>query len=282
MAAGGAVGAARLAVVGSPIAHSKSPAIQAAAAEALGLDWDYGRAEVPAGGLAAFVAGLDGSWRGLSVTAPLKEEAAALAAGLDGRARATGGANTLLLGDRIRGWNTDVGGIVHAFRESGAPTAATGAIVGAGATALSALVALAELGAQEVVVALRTPAKGARLAALGDALGIAVRLQPLDEPLPAVDAAVSTLPAAADVVPAFAAPPTRLLDADYARAAGSRYAATLPAGALVDGLAMLVGQAVLQARIFATGEVEAPLPDEARVLAAMRAAVGRQPRTASA
>lgn len=268
-------GPARLAVVGSPIAHSKSPAIQAAAAAALGVDWDYGRAEVPAGGLAAFVAGLGAGWRGLSVTAPLKEEAAALAATLDERARATGGANTLLLGPRIRGWNTDVGGIVHAFRESGLDGARTAAIVGAGATALSALVALAELGAREVAVALRTPAKGERLVALGAELGVAVALRPLDAALPAVDAAVSTLPAAADAVPRFAAPPARLLDADYARPDGSRFAASLPAGALVDGLAMLLGQAVLQARIFAQGEVDAPLPDEAGVLAAMRAAVSR-------
>lgn len=270
-----AAGPARLAVVGSPIAHSKSPAIQAAAAAALGLDWEYGRAEVRAGGLAAFVAGLGADWRGLSVTAPLKEEAAALAATLDERARATGGANTLLLGPRIRGWNTDVGGIVHAFRESGLEGAGTAAIVGAGATALSALVALAELGAREVAVALRTPARGERLVALGAELGVAVALQPLDAALPAVDAAVSTLPAAADAVPGFAAPPVRLLDADYARADGSRFAASLPDGALVDGLAMLLGQAVLQARIFAQGEVEAPLPDEARVLGAMRAAVSR-------
>lgn len=270
-----AAGPARLAVVGSPIAHSKSPAIQAAAAAALGLDWEYGRAEVRAGGLAAFVAGLGADWRGLSVTAPLKEEAAALAATLDERARATGGANTLLLGPRIRGWNTDVGGIVHAFRESGLEGARTAAIVGAGATALSALVALAELGVREVAVALRTPAKGERLVALGAELGVAVALQSLDAPLPAVDAAVSTLPAAAPAVPAFAAPPARLLDADYARADGSRFADSLPDGALVEGLAMLLGQAVLQARVFATGAVEEPLPDEAGVLAAMRAAVSR-------
>ncbi|WAC67554.1 hypothetical protein OVA14_11050 [Agrococcus sp. SL85] len=109
-----------------------------------------------------------------------------------------------------------------------------------------------------------------------------MRLQPLDEPLPAVDAAVSTLPAAAPAVPAFVAPPSRLLDADYARAGGSRYATALPAGALVDGLAMLLGQAVLQARIFATGEVEAPLPDEAGVLAAMRAALDRRARDGGA
>ena len=100
-----------------------------------------------------------------------------------------------------------------------------------------------------------------------------VVLQGLDEALPAVDAAVSTLPAAADVVPAFAHPPRRMLDADYARAGGSRYGTSVPADRMIDGREMLLGQAVLQARIFALGDVDAPLPDEARVADAMRAAL---------
>lgn len=270
----GALGAGRrLAVVGWPIEHSLSPVLHGAAARELGLDWRYERRPVREGELAGFVDVLDGSWLGLSVTAPLKREAARLAASLDERAQLTGAANTLLLGARPRGWNTDVGGIVRAFAGTGLEGAATGAIVGAGATAKSALVALAELGARRIAVALRSPAKGAELVALGERLGARVALQPLDAPLPAVDAAVSTLPAAADVVPAFAHPPSVLLDADYARADGSRYRGAVPAGALIDGREMLLGQAVLQARIFTTGDVESPLPDEARVTAAMRSAL---------
>jgi shikimate dehydrogenase len=268
--------ARRLAVVGAPIEHSLSPVLQGAAGEVLGLDWRYERRLVAAGELAGFVDALDGGWLGLSVTAPLKEEARALAPWVDERAERTGAVNTLLLGGAApRGWNTDVGGIVRAFADAGLASASTGAIVGAGATAQSALLALAELGVRHVSVALRTAAKGARVQELGERLGVAVALQPLDEALPAVDAAVSTLPAAAALVPAFAHPPALLLDADYAGESGSRYAAKLGPERVIDGREMLLGQAVLQARIFAQGDVEAPLPEEARVAEAMRAAMVR-------
>ena len=63
-------------MLGDPIAHSLSPVLHRAAYVACGLDWEYDAHRVPAGGLAAFVDGLDASWRGLSVTAPLKREAA--------------------------------------------------------------------------------------------------------------------------------------------------------------------------------------------------------------
>ncbi|WP_072313961.1 shikimate dehydrogenase family protein [Agrococcus sp. Marseille-P2731] len=264
----------RLAVVGSPIEHSLSPALQGAAASALGLAWAYERRLVARGELAGFVDVLDGGWLGLSVTAPLKEEAHAIARVVDRRAELTGAVNTLLLDGAggPRGWNTDVGGIVRAFADAGLTTAATGAIVGGGATAQSALLALQELGVRQVTVALRSAAKGERITSLGERIGVEVRLQGLGAELPAVDAAVSTLPADADVVPVFAHPPTRLLDADYARAEGSRFA-ELPAAQHIDGREMLLGQAVLQARIFALGASESPLPDERAVVAAMRAAL---------
>ncbi len=280
--------ARRLAVVGWPVEHSLSPVLQGAAARQLGLDWDYRRSAVPPGELARFVDGLGAEWLGLSVTAPHKHDAAAIADELDELARSTGAVNTLLLADAadggraVRGWNTDVGGIVRAFAGAGIERAGTGAIVGAGATAQTALVALAAMGAARVTVALRTPAKADRLRELAASLGIRLDVQALDAPLPGVDAAVSTLPAAADVVPVFAAPPARLLDADYARPAGSRYLAALPPGTVIDGREMLLGQAVLQARIFALGAVDAPLPDEVRVAAAMRAALDARPTGAEA
>lgn len=263
----------RLAVVGAPIEHSLSPVLQGAAARALGLDWRYERRLVGAGELADFIDVLDGAWLGLSVTAPLKEEARALSASVDERAARTGAVNTLLLGRGVRGFNTDVGGIVRAFTDAGVASVGSGAIVGAGATALSALLALAELGATHVTVALRTAARGARLEQLATGLGIPLTLQALDAPMPEVDVAVSTLPASAPIVPVFVSPPTRLLDADYARADGSRFAATLPPTCLIDGREMLLGQAVLQARIFALGDAATPLADEPGVVAAMRAAM---------
>ncbi|WP_306233829.1 shikimate dehydrogenase [Agrococcus beijingensis] len=273
MAGASPTGTRRLAVLGSPIEHSLSPALHGAAARTLGLDWDYGRRRIERDGLADFVDGLDASWLGLSVTAPLKEAAAARADEVDRHAELTGAANTLLLGERVRGWNTDVGGIIRAFADAGLTSVTDVAIVGAGATALSSLVAFAQLGAEHVAVALRDRSRGERLVALGEQLGLSVTLQGLDEALPAVDAAVSTLPAAATVVPAFTHPPTRLLDADYAGPAGSRYAATVPRDRLVDGREMLLGQAVLQVRIFVLGDPAATLPQEAEVVAAMRGAL---------
>lgn len=269
----------RLAVVGWPVDHSLSPALHGAAARALGLEWEYRRCAVPPGELAGFVDALGAEWLGLSVTAPHKHDAAAIAVELDELARTTGTANTLLLADpatgrrALRGWNTDVGGIVRAFAAAGLEDARSGAIVGAGATAQTSLVALASMGADRVTVALRTPAKAERLRELAALLRIDLRVQRLDEQLPGVDAAVSTLPAAADAIPAFAAPPSLLLDADYARSDGSRFLRSLPAGSVIDGREMLLGQAVLQARIFALGAVESPLPDEEAVVAAMRAAL---------
>lgn len=270
--AGGA-GTRRLAVVGSPIEHSLSPVLQGAVAGALGLDWRYERRLVAAGELADFVDVLDPSWLGLSVTAPLKPEARALATIVDSRAELTGAVNTVLLGPQVRGWNTDVGGIVRAFTDAGLGSVDSGAIIGGGSTAQSALLALAELGASTVTAALRSLAKGTSLIALGERLGVAVVLQPLEQPLPVVDAAVSTLPAEAGLVPTFTHPPTRLLDADYARPQGSRYLAGFGSEHVIDGREMLLGQAVLQARIFANGDVEAALADETRVVAAMREAL---------
>ena len=66
----------RCGVVGSPIAHSLSPVMHRAAYASLDLDWTYDAIEVPAGSLADFVDGCDQTWVGLSVTAPLKREAA--------------------------------------------------------------------------------------------------------------------------------------------------------------------------------------------------------------
>ncbi|MFD8962716.1 shikimate dehydrogenase, partial [Streptomyces anulatus] len=63
----------RAAVLGSPIAHSLSPVLHRAAYAELGLDdWSYDRFEVDEAALPGFVAGLDASWAGLSLTMPLK------------------------------------------------------------------------------------------------------------------------------------------------------------------------------------------------------------------
>ena len=86
-----------------------SPALHRAAYAELGLDWTYDAHRVAAGELPAFVGSLDASWRGLSLTMPLKREAVELASGISPVARLAGAANTLLLVDgSLHADNTDV------------------------------------------------------------------------------------------------------------------------------------------------------------------------------
>jgi shikimate dehydrogenase len=150
----------RCAVIGSPIAHSLSPALHRAAYRRLGLDWRYDRHEVTVGSLPAFVAGLDTSWRGLSCTMPLKRAILALGRP-DATAAALGVANTVVFdgepGDpeTTSIHNTDVTGFTTAL--SGAipslaplalsapvdPTDTSDLAIGAGATPVSAVPSLA-------------------------------------------------------------------------------------------------------------------------------------------
>ena len=87
----------RLEVWGDPIEHSRSPQLHAAAYRVLDLDWSYGCRRVTAVGFATELASLDDTFRGLSVTYPLKEAAFAASVTRDARAELTGAVNTLLL-----------------------------------------------------------------------------------------------------------------------------------------------------------------------------------------
>ena len=161
----------RCAVLGSPIGHSLSPTLHRAAYAELGLDWTYDRFEVTEDELAGFVAGLDGRWRGLSVTMPLK--VAVLDLGLvDEVAHLAGAGNTLIFdGDVRRVHNTDVGGLVSAVRRVSAAPARRVTILGTGATARSALLSAAQLGAEEVTVVGRTPGESRAAAGAGRPAG---------------------------------------------------------------------------------------------------------------
>ena len=105
-------GVRRAAVVGRPIAHSRSPQLHLAAYRALGLDnWTYDRIDCGAEELPEFVAGLGPEWVGLSVTMPGKFAALALADERTARAEQVGSANTLVR--TAAGWradNTDIDG----------------------------------------------------------------------------------------------------------------------------------------------------------------------------
>lgn len=270
----------RLEVWGDPVAHSRSPQLHTAAYGVLGLDWTYERRQVSEAAFAGELAGLSAQWRGLSLTMPLKSVAFAAAARRDRRSELTGAVNTLLMdADGSRGFNTDVGGIVRALQEESIDGLEHARIIGAGATAMSALVALAELGARRVEVVARRPSAVGPLAELGTALGIDVVGSGFDilsrTPVPV---SIATLPGDAPVADAAADALAEsgglLLDVVYGHWPTSLATAWDRSGQrAVSGLRMLLHQALLQVRIFVGGEPDAVLPDEGVVLAAMRLAV---------
>ncbi|HWT32945.1 MAG TPA: shikimate dehydrogenase [Microbacterium sp.] len=268
---------ARLQVWGDPIAHSRSPQLHAAAYGVLGLDWHYDRRQVDEASFPAALAGLDASYRGLSLTMPLKGVAHTAARTLDRRAQLTGAVNTLLLtAGGPHGFNTDVGGIVRDLAEHDVHAVAEARIVGAGATATSALVALAELGAGRVRVCARRPDAAAPLVRLGEELGVRVAVEPLGAAATSpVALTVSALPGGASVdertAGRLAAAGGLLYDVVYGHwptdLARAWQRAGLPA---VAGAGMLLQQALLQVRVFVQGDPSSPLPHEDHVLQAMR------------
>ncbi|XRQ15888.1 shikimate dehydrogenase [Actinomadura welshii] len=267
-------GGRRAAVLGAPIAHSLSPVLHRAAYAAMGLDgWSYEAVECGEEDLPGLLDGLGPEWAGLSLTMPLKRVALDLVDSVSDLAVRVGGVNTVVLRDgRRHGDNTDVHGIVTALTEAGvkAPRSSGGTLVlGGGATAASALAALATLGVQEAVLAVRTPERAAGAAAVGERFGLAVRVTALGdvaEHLPA-ELVVSTLPGrAAD---AFAGPVAAsgaaLFDVVYAPWPTALAAAVGKAGgAVVGGFEMLLHQAARQVALM-TGREDVPV-------AAMRAA----------
>jgi shikimate dehydrogenase len=278
--------ASRLEVWGDPIAHSRSPQLHAAAYDLLGFDWSYGRRRVDEGSFGTQLAGLDDAWRGLSLTMPLKGVAFAAARTRDRRAELTGAVNTLLLDSAgPLGFNTDVGGIVRALADDGIAAAPRARIVGAGATATSALVALGELGARDVDVVARRPEAVAALIELGRRLEIEVTTTSFAASAHSVvPLTIATLPGDAPIpdaaADALAHAGGLLLDVVYGHWPTALSAAWQRAdGVARSGLGMLLHQALLQIRIFHNGDPDAPLAREPEVLAAMRRVL-EEPATA--
>jgi shikimate dehydrogenase len=254
----------KAAVLGSPIAHSRSPQLHLAAYRALGLDgWTYDRIECTADELAGLVGGFGPDWVGVSVTMPGKFAALRFADQRTARAELVGSANTLVRSQA--GWladNTDIDGVKGAL----GAVAGRAAVLGSGGTAPAAVVGLAELGMQEISIVARNRDKAAPLLALGPRLGVDVRWIELGTTVLDVDVAVSTIPAEiaalhSDIV---AATPL-LLDAIYDPWPTPLAAVVEAAGGrVVSGLQMLLHQAFAQVELF-TG---LPAPTEA-----MRAAL---------
>jgi len=271
----------RAAVLGSPVAHSLSPVLHRAAYDYLGLaDWRYDAIECDSDGLAALLGTMGSGWTGLSLTMPLKRTVLSLVDSIDPTARLASAANTVLFrGGRRLGFNTDVPGMVAALGEHGvAPGAGAGTsatILGSGATATSAMVALAELGFGPVTVVARRPDAARSVARIGEGLGVQVKVASLTDRAGlsadlAAPLVVSTLPSgvADDLVGAVRDVAGALFDVVYEpwpTALADRWADA--GGTVVPGLDLLVHQAVAQVLLM-TGWAGA----ENELLAVMRAA----------
>ncbi|HEY2637188.1 MAG TPA: shikimate dehydrogenase, partial [Solirubrobacteraceae bacterium] len=155
----------RLGVLGWPVAHSRSPAMQNAALAELGLDdWAYQLLPVPPALFAETVRALtELGFRGANVTIPHKEAALGVADEATERARAVGAANTLTFaGSRVLADNTDAPGVVSALPEP--PAGRRALVLGAGGSARGVVWGLRDAGADEVLVWNRTPERARELA----------------------------------------------------------------------------------------------------------------------
>ena len=241
-------------VAGAPVAHSLSPLIHNAWLEAAGIDGVYVAFSPREDGFAAFANGLGGgAVRGVNVTVPFKEEALRLANLASLAARRAGAANLLLFqpDGRVCADNTDGAGLLAAIAEQ-APgfqlRAGPVVVLGAGGAARGAAAALLDAGAPEVRLINRTAARAQALAAeLGDGARVV-------EPSAAVfaDAALivnaTTLGlgggAGPDVPFAKTPPSAVVMDMVYRPLKTGFLVRAAAAGrSVVDGLAMLIGQA---------------------------------------
>lgn len=265
-------------VLGHPIAHSLSPALHRAAYAYLGeANLEYDRRDTLPDDLPAIMRGVRNPAgteeapyiAGLSVTMPLKTAVIQYCDELSETARVTGAVNTVYpRGERVLGDNTDVIGIVNALLHAGLkpnPERDEPAVIGGGATAISALTALHKLGYRRASVYARSLHKLGSVQEAADRLGVQLSTVALAE-FPAEQKArrhnpvISTLPArAADewasqlsgLKGASATHQPVLLDVAYnpwPSALASAWEAS--GGAVVSGLEMLLYQAVEQVLLF--------------------------------
>ena len=261
----------RAAVLGRPVGHSLSPLLHRAAYTALGLTgWSYDALDVGAEELPVLLAGLGPEWRGFSVTMPCKRAAVEVADEVDALPRLLRAANTLVRTE-AGGWraeNTDVLGVGTALQGGGVEQVDHAAVLGAGGTAVAAAVALASLGARQVDVVVREPARAADLLRVLDALGVSADVQRLD------DTGTLTAPVVVSTVPVAGQPAVAdlawwrgqtVLDVLYAGwPTPLAQRVTEAGGATISGLEVLFWQATAQVELM-TGH---PAPIEA-----MRAAL---------
>lgn len=249
----------KAAVLGSPISHSLSPILHRAAYKALGLNIEYTAIETSAIALRQRISELNSDFLGYSLTMPLKHEVLALISQQSPLVTETGCANTVYR-DAHMHWaleNTDVFGITETIRRAGFGPLASACIIGSGATARSALSALAQLGAQEITCFSRNEESASIIRTHGELLGVKVRVLGLDQRIHLVgELVISTVPSAAQlsIIEAFTAIQSlpALLDIAYNPWPSelALYWAAHRGGVVLSGIEMLLWQATVQVELF--------------------------------
>lgn len=270
----------RYAVIGNPIAHSKSPAIHAAFAAQTEQDLSYEALLAPLDGFADAVAAFRASGgRGMNITVPFKEEAWRLADRLTERARLAGAVNTFVFSDDVLGDNTDGAGLVRDLETLGCRLPGTRVLLlGAGGAARGVILPLLDAGVARLFIANRTADKAHALQAQfasrdrRGALGAGGWADTAEAPYDVViNATSASLSDEAPPLPAgLYAPDSLAYDMVYGRGltAYLKQAREQGAARLADGLGMLVEQA---AEAFALWR--GVRPDTAAVRATLRAAL---------
>lgn len=268
----------RFGVIGSPIGHSRSPALHRAVISALGIDATYEATDVTVAELDRFIASRDASWEGLSLTMPLKQAVRSHLVSECPVSILTGSVNTIVrTEDGWSGYNTDTWGATTAIRQQFGSEFRRATLLGGGATAASLIVTLHDLGVDTLEIVVRDVSRTETIRELARRLGMEVRVLTFGESTSPADLLVSSLPADASLtagdIETFDAEflfdvvydpwPTALSREWDARGLES-----------MNGFPMLLWQAVRQARIFYGESFDEPLPDESHIVTMMRAAVG--------
>ncbi len=268
----------RLVLLGHPVSHSLSPAMQNAALAAAGMPVRYSVEDVTPGELPSVLARLAGEGAAGNVTVPHKESAAHLMGRLSPTAARTGAANTFYAGDggTLVGDNTDVAGfgdlVRHAFGRI--PEGAHFAVIGAGGAAAAVLAAIETWTGCSATVYARNEERAARLA---ERFGGVARAQSMSvEAMMVCDIVVNATPVGLDneelpIPLSCVSRGATVLDLVYRPGATALVRAARAAGrAAVDGLPMLVGQGAAAFEIWFGFE-----PDREAMWKAVKAATGR-------
>jgi shikimate dehydrogenase len=271
------------AVVGHPVAHSRSPEIHASFAQATGQNLHYGRIDPGPEGLSAAVQAFrQQGGRGLNITLPFKEQALTLANQLSARARLAGAANTLCFHDhQIEADNTDGAGLVQDLSQNlNWPLAgASVLILGAGGAARGVVAPLLEAGVAQLVIANRNPQRAKELlthlhhAGLPPSQGQKLAACALTEiPQRPYDLIINATSgghggALPTIAPQLLAATPRVYDLSYGAAAQPflEFARAMGVRQCADGLGMLIEQAAESFRLW-----RGVRPDTAPLLSRMR------------